>query len=55
MFKNIIPTSQKTHSVFITKTNLLMLLKEIIDFYFENNIQRILRIKADGRPIYNNH
>jgi hypothetical protein len=41
MFKNITPTSQKTHIIFIAETNLLMLLKEIVDFCFENQTKHM--------------
>jgi hypothetical protein len=36
MTKNSVPTSQKTHSVFITETKRLMLFREIIVVYIRN-------------------
>jgi hypothetical protein len=38
-FKNLVPTSQKTHCISITKTNWLMLFREIITVYCENHTE----------------
>jgi hypothetical protein len=51
LFKNSVRTSKRTPHFTITKINWLMLFKEIIAVYSDNNkckMQALLTVKADG-------
>jgi hypothetical protein len=52
--KNSVPTSQKTDSVSITKTNMLMLFWEIIAVYSSSNTKHIKCTVFKEDDAYNN-
>jgi hypothetical protein len=52
ILKYSVPTSQKTHKVFVTKTNQLTLFREISELYSVSHMKHIITLYASDPEIF---